>query len=153
MSEQRLLMRGLAELVEHAVDATVRETERLHRSRVRRTYAVLERIGPIAPAAKGIELIQDAITAGVYEAIRATNRVVGMAAAVAIDTLDLVTKHEHDAPSPPESLGPATLEPSPSSSSRPTPASPPRRAKRTPAPGSCAPRTVASRGAPSRRSP
>ncbi len=76
-------LRGAIDLMTEAVDATTREIEVAHKTLAHWPYAVLAQFRPIARPVRGIEQVQTMMTAGVYGAIYATNRVArGVAASV-----------------------------------------------------------------------
>jgi hypothetical protein len=84
-------LRGLRALIEDAVEHGSGAIERVHLATAARPFGVLERIPPTALVARAVHVAHDAIATGVYGTIRATNRLVGVAATMALDiaeTLD-----------------------------------------------------------------
>ncbi len=53
-----------------------------------RPFGILEAIPPTAPVARIVHVVHDGIASGVYGTIRATNRLVGAAANLAIDAAE-----------------------------------------------------------------
>jgi len=86
--------RGLRALLEQAVEHGTTAVERVHLATAARPFDVLAHIPPVAPGARGVRLIHDATVAGVYEAIRQVNRLVGATLAVAIDVAEQVAEVE-----------------------------------------------------------
>lgn len=84
-------LRGLRALIEDAVTHGSGAIERVHLATAARPFAVLESIPPTAIVARGVHVAHDAIASSVYGTIRATARLVGAAATIALDiaeTLD-----------------------------------------------------------------
>ena len=80
--------RGLRALIEDAVDHGATAVERVHRATAARPFDILDQIPPIAPGARGVRFVHDAVVAGVYETIRQVNRAVGATLSVAIDVIE-----------------------------------------------------------------
>jgi hypothetical protein len=90
-------LRGLRALIEDAVTHGSGAIERVHLATAARPFAVLENIPPTALVARGVHVAHDAIAMSVYGTIRATARLVGAAATIALDiaeTLDDDKKEE-----------------------------------------------------------
>jgi hypothetical protein len=94
--------RGLAALVEDAVEHGSRAVERVQKATAQRPFAVLEKIPSIATVARGVHAVHDASVTTVHGAIRAVNRVASRTITVVVDT---VTERGPD--SPPPTRGPA----------------------------------------------
>jgi hypothetical protein len=88
-------LRGLRALLEDAVEHGTTAVERVHKATASRPFAILDLIPPIAPGVRGVRLVHDATVAGVYEAIRQVNHVVGTTLSVALDVLE---RHSSDLP-------------------------------------------------------
>ncbi len=85
-------LRGLKDLIQDAVAAGVNITEETHQAIARQPYALLEKIPIIATPAHVIENVQQTVTSGVYQTIRAVNQVSG---AFANQVLDRLEEKEH----------------------------------------------------------
>jgi hypothetical protein len=81
-------LRGLRALLEDAVDQGTSAVERVHKATAARPFDVLDHVPVVAPVARGVRVVHDATVAGVYEAIRQVNHLVGVTLAVAIDVLE-----------------------------------------------------------------
>ncbi|MGO9839435.1 MAG: hypothetical protein ACLP1X_35090 [Polyangiaceae bacterium] len=81
-------LRGLRALIEDAVEHGSGAIERVHLATAARPFAVLERIPPTALVARSVHVAHDAIATSVYGTIRATNRLLGAAAAIALDVAE-----------------------------------------------------------------
>lgn len=80
--------RGFRALMEDAVEHGTSAVERVHKATAARPFDILDRIAPIAPAARGVRVVHDATVAGVYETIRQVNRLVGATLSVALDAIE-----------------------------------------------------------------
>jgi hypothetical protein len=78
-------LRGLRALIEDAVEHGSGAVERVHLATAARPFAVLERIPTTALVARSVHVAHDAIASSVYGTIRATNRLLGVAATMALD--------------------------------------------------------------------
>jgi hypothetical protein len=85
-------LRGLRALLEDMVEHGTSAVERVHRATAARPFDVLDHVSPIAPAARGVRVIHDATVAGVYEAIRQVNHLVGVTLSAVIDLCDEGTR-------------------------------------------------------------
>lgn len=90
--------RGLAALVQDAVDHGSRAVERVQKATAQRPFAVLEKIPSIATVARGVHAVHDASVTTVHGAIRAVNRVATRTAIVIVDTV--TERGPADAPPP-----------------------------------------------------
>ncbi|HEY4116669.1 MAG TPA: hypothetical protein VGM56_02385 [Byssovorax sp.] len=97
--------RGLASLVEDAVEHGSRAIERVHRETAKRPFDLLEQIPVVAPPTRVVRVVHDAIVTLSYGGVRAVNRVVGAGVGLAIATgergvgaIDGAAKADHDAP-------------------------------------------------------
>jgi hypothetical protein len=81
-------LRGLRALLEEAVEHGTTAVQRVHMATAARPFDVLDHIPPVAPGARGVRIIHDTTVAGVYEAIRQVNRLVGATLAAAIDVAE-----------------------------------------------------------------
>lgn len=81
-------LKGLQELVQDVVSASVDAVEETHRAIARQPFAVLEWIPGVATPARLVEQAQDAVATGVYQSIRAVNHLAGAATAQALDWLE-----------------------------------------------------------------
>jgi hypothetical protein len=79
--------RGLAALVQDAVEHGSRAVERVQKATAQRPFAVLEKIPSIATVAKGVHAIHDASVSSVHGAIRTVNRVAGRTITVVVDAV------------------------------------------------------------------
>jgi hypothetical protein len=86
--------RGLRALLEQAVEHGTSAVERVHMATAARPFDILAHIPPVAPGARGVRAVHDVTVAGVYEAIRQVNRLVGATLAVAIDVAEQVAEVE-----------------------------------------------------------
>jgi hypothetical protein len=89
--------RGLRALVEDAVEHGSSAIERVHLETAARPFAVLEHLPVTATVARGVHVAHDAIASSVYQTIRATNRFVGTATAIAIDIAEALETDEERA--------------------------------------------------------
>ena len=80
--------RGVAALVRDGVEHGSRAVERVQLDTARRTFAILERIPPIAAPTRVVHAVHDMSVGTVHTMIRGINAVVGGAIAVAIQQLD-----------------------------------------------------------------
>ena len=87
MSETRERWRGLAALVQDAVEHGSRAVERVQKATAQRTFAILEKIPPTADIARGIHAVHDASVSTVHGAIRTVNRVAGRTITVVVDAV------------------------------------------------------------------
>jgi len=87
-------LQGLRALVADAVEHGTGAIERVHLATAARPFAVLERIPPTAPVARGVHIAHDAIASSVYATIRATARAVNTAATVAIEMAEALENEE-----------------------------------------------------------
>ena len=78
-------LRGVADLIHDAVAGSVDAIEETHRTIVRKPFALLKQIDPLAAPVRTVEHIERNIAGGVYQSIRLTNR---LAAAVTTQVLD-----------------------------------------------------------------
>jgi hypothetical protein len=78
-------LRGLRALIEDAVEHGSGAIERVHLATAARPFEVLESIAPTALVARTVHVAHDAIASSMYGTIRATNRVLGIAATMALD--------------------------------------------------------------------
>jgi hypothetical protein len=104
-------LRGLRALLEDAVDQGASAVERVHRATASRPFDVLDHVAPIAPAARGVRLVHDVTVAGVYEAIRQINHLVGATLEMAIEVVERAS--EDDDPGAPARPEPASDEANP----------------------------------------
>lgn len=81
-------LRGLGAVLEDAVDHGSSAIERVHRATAGRSFAVLERIPPVAGPAHGVHVVHDVVLSGVYWTIRRANRLVGAAVGLALDVAE-----------------------------------------------------------------
>jgi hypothetical protein len=81
-------LRGLFTLLGDAVEHGTSAVERVHLGTAARPFGILEAIPPTAPVARIVHVVHDGIASGVYSTIRATNRLVGVAANLAIDAAE-----------------------------------------------------------------
>jgi hypothetical protein len=79
--------RGLAALVQDAVEHGSRAVERVQKATAERPFAVLEKIPSIATVAKGVHAIHDASVSTVHGAIRTVNRVAGRTVTIVVDAV------------------------------------------------------------------
>jgi hypothetical protein len=86
-------MRGVKDLVQTAIDETVRSIEATHNDIARKPYAVLEWFRPITTPAGGVECVQQSISSTVFTSIRAANSLTGACASL---VLDVVERHASD---------------------------------------------------------
>lgn len=89
-------LRGLRALIEDAVEHGSEAIERVHLATAARPFAVLERIPPTALVARGIHVAHDTIASSVYGTIRATNRLLGTAATIALDIAETLDDDEDE---------------------------------------------------------
>ena len=87
-------LRGLRALLEDAVEHGASAVERVHRATAARPFDVLDQLPPIAPAARGVRVIHDAMVSGVYETIRRVNHLVGATLSTAIDLYAVAQRHQ-----------------------------------------------------------
>jgi hypothetical protein len=87
-------IRGLRALLEAAVDQGTSAVERVHRATAARPFDVLDHVPGVAPVARGVRVVHDATVAGVYEAIRQINHVVGVTLDAAIDLAEHAASEE-----------------------------------------------------------
>jgi hypothetical protein len=80
--------RGLAALVQSAVENGSLAIERVQKETANRPFGILEQIPPIAPVARGVHVVHDVCVSTVHGTIRLMARVVGSGVGVAIDVLD-----------------------------------------------------------------
>ena len=80
--------RGVAGLVRDAVEHGSRAVERIQVENARRTFTILERIPPVAGAARFVHLAHDTSVETVHSAIRAVNSVVGATVAVVLQEVE-----------------------------------------------------------------
>jgi len=89
MNQQTLRkLHGLNDLTRETIDAMVVAIAKTHRDIARRPYALLEQVDVIAVPVQAIEHVQQAVTDGVYQAIRAVNYTVGSVVAHVLDRLE-----------------------------------------------------------------
>jgi hypothetical protein len=81
-------LRGAKDLAQDAIAATVDEVAKAHLGISRASYAVLGWFPTVAEPARAIEQVQLTITNGVYDTIRAVNRLAGSAADRIIDRVE-----------------------------------------------------------------
>lgn len=81
-------LHGVNELVEDAVEATTNAVAKVDRDIFRLPYAVLKRIPITADSADTIEQVHQTISTGVYEGIRAINRLAGRTATGILDRME-----------------------------------------------------------------
>ena len=81
-------LHGVNELVQGAVEATTDAVAEVDRDIFRRPYAVLKRIPITADSADTIEQVHQTISAGVYDGIRAINRLAGRTATRVLDRME-----------------------------------------------------------------
>ena len=81
-------LHGVNELVQDAVEATTNAVAEVDRDIFRRPYAVLKRIPITADSADTIEQVHETISAGVYDGIRAINRLAGRTATGILDRME-----------------------------------------------------------------
>jgi hypothetical protein len=81
-------LRGAKDLAQDAVAATVDEVAKAHTEIARASYAVLAWFPVVAESASAIAQVQLTITSGVYDAIRAVNRLAGDAANRLLDRIE-----------------------------------------------------------------
>jgi hypothetical protein len=81
-------LRGLASLLGDAVEHGASAVQRVHLATAARPFGILEAIPPTAPVARIVHVVHDGIASGVYGTIRATSRLVGVAANLAIDAAE-----------------------------------------------------------------
>lgn len=81
-------VRGAAELITDMVDGTTVTVADAHLAIAARTYAIVGQVGPLAGPSLAIGEAQATITRGVYAAVRATNRLVRMAAVGLLDRFE-----------------------------------------------------------------
>ncbi len=81
-------IRGIKDLIQDTVDAGVKETARVHQAIARQPYALLEKLNLITVPVRAVERAQEAITAGIYQSIRAVNQIAGGLATQVIDRLE-----------------------------------------------------------------
>lgn len=84
-------LRGVKDLLQGAVDAGVNASERLHLEIARKPYTVLKQLDPIAAPVQTVEQIQESITLGVYQSIRAITRISATVAGEVIDRIEAAT--------------------------------------------------------------
>ena len=82
--------RGLAKLVVDAVEHGSAAVERVQIETVRRPFAILEKIPPIAESARSVHVAHDLAVSGVYAMIRAVNGVAGKAIDAALDVAEAI---------------------------------------------------------------
>ena len=82
-------LRGIKDLIQDAVDAGVDTTELVHLAIARKPYAMLEKIEAIAGPVHVVERVQNTITVGVYQSIRAINK---LSATIATGILDHIER-------------------------------------------------------------
>ncbi len=88
-------LHGVNELVQGAVEATTNVVAEVDRDIFRRPYAVLKRIPITANSADTIEHVHEIISAGVYDGIRAINRLAGRTATRVLDRLEESEKDQY----------------------------------------------------------
>ena len=81
-------VRGMKDLTQDVLDATVVAVEEIHRDIARKPYAILAQVSIIAAPVRAIEQVQQAITDVAYHSIRAVNRLAGTCATKAFDQLE-----------------------------------------------------------------
>jgi hypothetical protein len=97
-------LRGLNDLAQDMIGATVDLVEETHGAFARQPFALLAQIGVIAGPVRAIERFQQAATDGVYGTIRAISQIAGAAATQALDLVErqenacLLPQWEHSAP-------------------------------------------------------
>ncbi len=77
--------RGLSALIQDAVEHGARAVERVHMESTGRPFAAIERIPPIASAARAVHLVHDAAVTAAYGAVRLVARLVGATVDAALD--------------------------------------------------------------------
>jgi hypothetical protein len=80
--------RGVAALVRDAVEHGSRAVERVQIESAERTFAILERIPPIAGATRIVHAAHDASVASVHTTIRVVNAAVGGVVAVVLEQIE-----------------------------------------------------------------
>ena len=80
--------RGVRALVTDAVEHGSRAIERVQMDTAKRTFDLLEAIGPISAPVKLVHLVHDATVGGVYGTIRIVNQVVGSSVDAALEAVD-----------------------------------------------------------------
>ncbi|HSY29018.1 MAG TPA: hypothetical protein VK832_16030 [Burkholderiaceae bacterium] len=81
-------LRGIKDLIQDAVDAGVDATEQMHLVIARKPYAALEKIEALAGPVHVVERVQNTITVGVYQSIRAINKLSATIATGIIDHIE-----------------------------------------------------------------
>ena len=81
-------LRGLQELLQDTVSASVDAIEETHRAIARQPLAVLEWIPGVAAPARLVGHLQATISGGVYHSIRTVNHIAGALATQALDWLE-----------------------------------------------------------------
>ncbi len=84
-------IRGVADLIHDAVAHGVDTIEETHQAIVRKPFALVKQIDPLAAPVRTVEHIERNIAGGVYQSIRLTNR---LAAAVTTQVLDWLEETE-----------------------------------------------------------
>jgi hypothetical protein len=98
--------RGLKSLVVDAVEHGSRAVERLQKEAVKKPFALLEQIPPLAVPAKGIHEIHDVTVSAVHGIIRLVNRVTGETLDVVLDVVEKQRPPSHPDGSGPEEKAP-----------------------------------------------
>lgn len=75
---------GLRDLIHDTVDLVTDLVEETHEGSVAKTMRLLEVVEPMGTAARGVDAVRRPLTAGVYGAVRGTNRVVQAATNVGL---------------------------------------------------------------------
>jgi hypothetical protein len=81
-------LRGALALLTDAVDQGAAAIEKVHLATAERPFTILEAIPPTARVARIVHVAHDTIASGVYATVRATSRLVGAAAAAAVDVAE-----------------------------------------------------------------
>jgi hypothetical protein len=88
-------IRGAKVLMEETIEALVIAIAEAHQDIAHLPYAVLEQVEVIATPLRAIEQVQQGITIHVYQAIRAMNQIVGIAATQLLDQLEAQEKRQN----------------------------------------------------------
>ena len=81
-------LRGLKDLIQEGVTAGVNVAAETHQAIVRKPFALLEQIAPIAAPVRAVESLERTVATGVYQTIHTINGLAGLVATQVLDWLD-----------------------------------------------------------------